>query len=333
MKHIRTEYPAVDEIEQALRRCWQPLLRRDDLDEGPRQVTLLGERLAVFLTASGETAVVSDRCPHRGASLSSGEVAGEALRCPYHGWEWEGGGRCLRIPSLADQRLIPASARLASYPVREQWGLIWTALDEPLGEPPRVPWPIEEWTLGHGPSFELPVAFGHMIENFRDVAHFAFVHEATLGRIAQVVEPLTVEEDGLVVRMSREMRAGEGAERSWGTLRAIAYHAAAPNFVAALLRFADGTERCLLHAARAIGTAESIHFGVVGLAPGYRELSMEEVVDVEWRLYEEDRETVSTVSPPQYPLDPTVGVNTLADAFTLAYRRAFAEFVVRAIEV
>ncbi len=36
-----------------------------------------------------------------------------------------------------------------------------------------------------------------MIENFRDVAHFAFVHQATLGAMPEVIEPLEPESDGL----------------------------------------------------------------------------------------------------------------------------------------
>jgi len=43
-----------------------------DLERGPQRAILLGEALAVFLTENGESAVVADRCAHRGASLSMG---------------------------------------------------------------------------------------------------------------------------------------------------------------------------------------------------------------------------------------------------------------------
>ena len=133
--------PSSEEVSRALRRCWQPVARVQDLEHGPQRAVLLGEALAVFLTESGAPAVVADRCAHRGASLSMGEVVGEGVQCPYHGWEWDGrDGACTRIPSLADQGQIPPRARIAAFPVREQWGLVWTALEEPLGEPPSVPW-------------------------------------------------------------------------------------------------------------------------------------------------------------------------------------------------
>src|SRR4051794_25861113 len=210
--------PTSEEVSRALRRCWQPVARIQDLEDGPQRAVLLGEALAVFLTESGVPAVVADRCAHRGASLSMGEVRGEGVQCPYHGWEWDGrDGACTRIPALADQDQIPPRARIASFPAREQWGLVWTVLEEPLGEPPNVAWfDPGRLRLGHGTPFELPVGLGVPIENFRDVAHFAFVHRATLGAVSEVVEPLLVDRDGLDVTMRREMRA-EGGDGTWDT--------------------------------------------------------------------------------------------------------------------
>src|SRR5689334_10957495 len=102
--------PSGEDVVRALRHCWQPVARVEDLEDGPRRAVLLGEALAVFLTESGEAAVVADRCAHRGAPLSMGRVRGENIQCPYHGWEWAGDGSCARVPSLADQRQIPPLA-------------------------------------------------------------------------------------------------------------------------------------------------------------------------------------------------------------------------------
>ena len=105
---------------------------------GPQRAVLLGEALAVFLTESGEPAVVADRCAHRGASLSMGEVdgRGDPVPLPRLGVGRAATAPALRIPSLADQSQIPPRARIAAFPAREQWGLVWTVLEEPLGEPP-----------------------------------------------------------------------------------------------------------------------------------------------------------------------------------------------------
>jgi phenylpropionate dioxygenase-like ring-hydroxylating dioxygenase large terminal subunit len=328
----RTEYPDTEQVQRALRRCWQPVARISDLADGPQRSVLLGEPLTVFLTASGEPAVLADRCPHRGASLSLGQVRGAAIACPYHGWEWEGGGgRCTRIPSLADQRQIPPEARVAAYPARERWGLVWTALEEPITDLPSVPWfDSDQWTWGHGTPFRLPVALGVMIENFRDVAHFSFVHRSTLGAVPEVVEPLEVERLGLEVTMRREMRAGDGAEEIWGSLRELRYHVIAPNFTSALMLTTRG-ERGLLHAARAISATESEHYWIEGFTEDYDEYSLAEAIEFEERVYAEDLPIVAAIEPPELSLDPDADFNTLADRFTLAYRQAFTEFVWRAL--
>ncbi len=320
--------PSSEEVSRALRCCWQPVARVQDLEEGPQRAVLLGEALAVFMTESGTPAVVADRCAHRGASLSLGEVRGGGIQCPYHGWEWDGGdGACTRIPSLADQSQIPPRARIPAFPARQEWGLVWTALEEPLGEPPTVPWfePAPgRWK--HGTPFELPVSLGVMIENFRDVAHFAFVHRDTLGPVSEVVEPLLVERDGIEVRMSREMRTGAGGDGTWDSFREGRYQTIAPNFTSVRMVMEKG-ERWLLHAARAISATESVHYWAEGLSDDFDELSLEEAIESEERLYAEDRAVTASVVPPELPLALDADVNTLADRFTLAYREAFSEFV------
>lgn len=324
--------PSSEEVSLALRHCWQPVARLQDLTQGPQRAVLLGEALAVFLTESGKPAVVADRCAHRGASLSMGEVQGDSIQCPYHGWEWAGeSGACTRIPSLPDQDQIPPRARIPAFPAREQWGLVWTVLAEPLGDLPKLSWfDAKEWEWGHGPAFELPVGFGVMIENFRDVAHFAFVHQATLGEMPEVIEPLRPEREDFEVILRREMRAGEGADEIWGSLRELHTHAIAPNFTSALAITTKG-ERCLLHAARAISPTESAHYWIVGITDDYDEFTVEEAIEFEGRLYAEDTAIISAVEPRELPLDPEADVSTLADRFTLAYRRAFKDYVERAL--
>jgi phenylpropionate dioxygenase-like ring-hydroxylating dioxygenase large terminal subunit len=325
------EAPTSEEVSLALRHCWQPVARLEDLEHGPQRVVLLGEALAVFLTESGKAAVVADRCAHRGASLSMGKVEGDSIQCPYHGWEWAGrDGACTRIPSLPDQDQIPPRARISAFPAREQWGLVWTALEEPLGELPTLPWFDEEtWTWGHGAPFELPVSFGIMIENFRDVSHFAFVHQATLGAMPEVIEPLEPERNGFGVTLRRKVEWGEDAAAVWGALREMHYHVIAPNFTSTRILTEDG-ERCLLHAARAISATESAHYWIEGGLENFDEESLENLIAYDWRIYAEDLPIISAVQPPELPLDPNADVNTLADRFTLAYRAAFREFVDRA---
>jgi 3-phenylpropionate/trans-cinnamate dioxygenase ferredoxin subunit len=64
-----------------------------------------GNRDIVVFNVGGELFALSDRCPHKGASLSQGKLTGavassepgryaisrlgEILRCPWHGWEFD----------------------------------------------------------------------------------------------------------------------------------------------------------------------------------------------------------------------------------------------------
>jgi phenylpropionate dioxygenase-like ring-hydroxylating dioxygenase large terminal subunit len=330
--HSSSQVPTSEHVSLALRRCWQPVARLQDLENGPQRAVLLGEALAVFLAENGEPAVVADRCAHRGASLSMGKVRGESIQCPYHGWEWAGrDGACTRIPSLSDQRQIQSRAWIRVYPARQQWGLVWTVLDEPLGGLPDLPWfDTAEWTWGHGTPFELPVSMGVMIENFRDVAHFAFVHQETLGALPEVIEPLEPERRGLEVTLRRKMEFGDEANAVWGELREVNYHAIAPNFTSFRMFTAEG-ERCLLHAARAISATESAHYWIEAGLENFDEERLERAIDFDARIYAEDLPIISAIEPRELPLDPTADANALADRFTLAYRQAFGEFVRRAL--
>jgi phenylpropionate dioxygenase-like ring-hydroxylating dioxygenase large terminal subunit len=329
---LLSQAPTSEEVSLALRRCWQPVARVQDLERGPQRAVLLGEALAVFLTESGEPAVVSDRCAHRGASLSMGKVKGEGVQCPYHGWEWAArDGVCTRVPSLPDQGQIPRRARIPAFPARQQWGLVWTALEEPLTDLPILPWfDADEWAWGHGTPFELPVGIGVSIENFRDVAHFAFVHQATLGPSPEVIEPLEPERNGLEVILQRQMTVGNDAQKLWGSMQGIRYHVIAPNLTSVQM-FTDKGERCLLQVSCAISATESMNYWIQGLTEDFEDDSLEEAIEFEERVFAEDRPIVSAVEPPELPLNPNAEVNTLADRFTLAYRQAFSEFVYRAL--
>jgi nitrite reductase/ring-hydroxylating ferredoxin subunit len=323
--------PSSEDVTLALRHCWQPVARLEDLEDGPQRAVLLDEPLAVFLTESGEVAVVADRCAHRGALLSMGKVCGDSIQCPYHGWEWAGDGSCTRIPSLADQRQIPPLARIPSYPCRVHWGLVWTTLEEPLTDVPDVPWfDPDVWRWGHGTPFELPVAFGLMIENFRDVAHFAFVHQETLGPQPAEIEPLMPERNGLEVTLRRNMEWGDDASAALGPLQEIGYHAIAPNFISGRL-FSNEGERCLLHVARAISATESIHYWIEGGLENFDQERLEKAIAFDAEVYAEDVGVISKIQPPELPLDPNAEINTLADRYTLAYRETFADFVRQAL--
>ena len=107
----------------------------------PIEVSVLGDRYVLWTSpkpkTKGETREWSaslDVCPHRLAPLSEGRVGDRGeIMCSYHGWEFEGCGRCSKIPqaaSLKAEKLCSsASAQLGIHPVKERYGLLWMWAD------------------------------------------------------------------------------------------------------------------------------------------------------------------------------------------------------------
>jgi phenylpropionate dioxygenase-like ring-hydroxylating dioxygenase large terminal subunit len=87
-------------------------------------VTVWQQAIALYRDAEGQLHALEDACPHRGIALHKGRVQGCHLACAYHGWEFDGAGQCVQIPYVPmGQKLPPAKAR--SFPVQEQYGVIW----------------------------------------------------------------------------------------------------------------------------------------------------------------------------------------------------------------
>jgi phenylpropionate dioxygenase-like ring-hydroxylating dioxygenase large terminal subunit len=168
-----------------LRKFWYATVPLSHLDDGPKPFTLLGESIVVWQGADGKPAALKDRCCHRTAKLSRGWVDGNTIVCGYHGWTYDHGGKCVRIPQQPDSA-IPAGARVPAYRCEAKYGYAWVALDEPLR-------PIPEFAEDADPSFRRIFQFYEpwktsalrLMENSFDNSHFSFVHKANFGQYAQ----------------------------------------------------------------------------------------------------------------------------------------------------
>ena len=160
-----------------LGRFWYVACQSTDLGKKPLARSVLGVPLVLFREKGGQAAALLDRCPHRNVPLSLGRVArGGHLECAYHGWQFDGGGRCVHVPGLLGtegrERRAPSAA------VREQDGLVWVygELDcEPEGEPFALP------LAGRGAArvvreVEAEASLHATLENALDVPHTAFLH-------------------------------------------------------------------------------------------------------------------------------------------------------------
>ncbi len=165
-----------------LREYWRPVCWSKEATDKPLAVKLLDEKVVVCRIA-GQVRAYQGLCIHRGTPLSLGWVEGETLVCAYHGWAYEAGGKCVRIPSVPPDHPIPRKTCLTPYPAEEAHGLVWVC----LSEAPRAPIPafpphddpdyriifrnIKFWKCGAARS----------IENFVDFGRFPWVHEGILG--------------------------------------------------------------------------------------------------------------------------------------------------------
>ena len=177
----------------ALRNAWYAVARSIDVGAAPVGVTVLGTKVVLYRSNATTNAVIAapDRCPHREAPLSAGRMADGCLVCPYHGWTFGADGRCVRVPSSADNIPAPPRAHLATYPTVEQYGLVWLCVGTSTGDRPDIPiipnesdqsfrrinTPVDIWQC----------SATRMSDNFLDVSHFPFVQAP---RISSVVARL-----------------------------------------------------------------------------------------------------------------------------------------------
>jgi phenylpropionate dioxygenase-like ring-hydroxylating dioxygenase large terminal subunit len=169
---------------------WYPIVRSEDLGyDQPVKVRALGVDLVAFRDKAGDAIVLSDTCTHRGASLGGAWSQGASrpriidgcIVCPYHGWEFNGEGECVNLPSIGYGKKTPARAKVDSYPVQEKYGIVFAFLgDEP--EETRIPlldveeYGQEGWVANEVLVLEVPYYYERSIENGIDPSHNEFVH-------------------------------------------------------------------------------------------------------------------------------------------------------------
>ena len=185
-----------DDLSRLLACFWHPVCTIAELaatTSGVLAVRLLGRDLAVARVAGGSPIALLDRCLHRSTRLSIGWVDGDAIRCAYHGWRWAADGRCVEIPS-APGTPIPGRFCQEAFDAAEHYGLVWVRLDSRY--PTTVPaMPATDDPTMHivaGEPYTWPTAAPRRVENFVDLAHFAWVHDGTLGRRDEPVPPVPV---------------------------------------------------------------------------------------------------------------------------------------------
>ena len=163
---------------------WHPVASLKQLEEKPVMgARLLGEDVVIWRAGDG-VQVWQDLCVHRGTRLSLGKVQGETLVCPYHGWTYGADGRCTHIPAHPEQT-PPEKAKVKTYRAMVKYGLVWASLGEPQHDVGCFPeWDDASYRKILCGPYRVKASGPRIVENFLDVAHFAFVHEGILGDAA-----------------------------------------------------------------------------------------------------------------------------------------------------
>ena len=197
-----------------IRDRWYPILEASKLGRRPVGLTRLGERLVAWRDASGAPVVSPGFCPHRGADLGQGRVREGQLECPWHGFRFEAGGRCTRMPCEGTGAAIPKAMRLEPIPAREAFGLVWLWWGERREALPEIPF-FDEGRDPRGTaqaSYVLPYHYSRMVETNLDIHHTPFVHGSVVP-VGERVEDFeaTIAGDRIDTRGTlRRERGGRG---------------------------------------------------------------------------------------------------------------------------
>jgi phenylpropionate dioxygenase-like ring-hydroxylating dioxygenase large terminal subunit len=177
-----------------VRNAWYVAAWERELTAQPLPVTLLGERVVLFRTASGRFAALEDACVHRKLPLSMGRVRGDEIECGYHGLKFDAAGRCTHIPCA---ERIPRNAFVRSYPIEARYGLLWIWMGEAARASPDSIMAVAHfddpgWARTAGDDMRVDCNYLYVTDNLLDPSHVAWVHQSTFGDVACEATPVSI---------------------------------------------------------------------------------------------------------------------------------------------
>jgi phenylpropionate dioxygenase-like ring-hydroxylating dioxygenase large terminal subunit len=321
-----------------LRRCWHPVARTVEVSEQPMGVSLLGERWVLYRSGGAPVAFL-DRCPHRRCPLTLGHCEGGMLQCAYHGWRFDRSGRCVEIPALGPDAVLPPTAQLtAAAAVAEAHGIVFLAPDEPiapLGTMPEAEDP--SFMVGELPTLRARGSAGLLADNFLDMAHFPFVHASTFGADESAeVPPYAVARDDWSFTVAyqhqfahREDPGVAAGLRPLLQTRRLTYRLCAPFHLRLRIDFLDAGGSNVIGFFIQPETAETCRLFTTlwrDDLEGDRQ-RMEEAIEFEVAVLREDLRIQEAYHELVLPLHPRAEVHTRADRTTLELRRVLADLI------
>lgn len=320
----------------ALRDSWFAVARAIDVGGAPVAAKLLGTKIVLWRSPSGEIVAAPDRCPHREAPLSAGTIEDGCLVCPYHGWTFADGGKCVRVPSSADGVPAPPRAHLHTFGCQERFGLVWVCLGNP-----RIPIPdIAQESDGTFRRINTPVevwstSATRMSDNFCDITHFPYVHTGTFGRSQDTfvpkveMRPLDDHWYGYSYSVNAKNTSDLGNLASGQTddvvNRSMSTGFNLPFNVRSTIRYETGLEHIILMLSTPIDDVTSYFTFVIWRNDDFS-VSAEEVIRFDLAIGAEDKRMLEQLDG-VLPLDQTTLVSVQADKCSVEWRRRLIEYM------
>lgn len=166
-----------------VRNTWYAAAWSEEINRSLFSRKLLNEQVLMYRKEDGTPCAIRDLCPHRFAPLSIGKLIGDEVECLYHGLRFDCSGKCVDNPNGAGS--IPKAASVKSYPLSEQYGVVWIWMGDPEKADeslvPAFPWlsDSENYTQVHG-TLNIEANYLLVMDNLTDLSHAAFIHVETL---------------------------------------------------------------------------------------------------------------------------------------------------------
>lgn len=167
-------------IIERLKHQWMPITTVKKISSKPQRFVLLGIPIVIY-KINNQIIALQDRCPHRGAPLSSGKLEGVLLQCPYHGWRFNQSGKCIKIPGL-EKKINLADKNVPAYPTQIYMGLVFVCLNKNETTLPLYNISVlnSRKYSSYLIQFELEGDILNIIENTLDATHTHYIHAGLL---------------------------------------------------------------------------------------------------------------------------------------------------------
>lgn len=100
---------------------WVKVGTRSEILPGEFKIVWDGDTAIAVYNIDGTLYAIEDICSHDGGELAGGDVHGFEVECPRHGARFD-----LRTGNVTK---APAYQPIASFPVKEEGGVVWTRDD------------------------------------------------------------------------------------------------------------------------------------------------------------------------------------------------------------